>query len=130
MPRTNSPHGSEFFASKETSLSPLPLPRSVFSERGNEDKSFLVKGKALGGRRGVVEATGELLLLGKSSRETFLSSSLQPPFLPVSTPAFSQRPSSYYVDPSDVVYFTSILRPLPISEGGETPFRYERIRFR
>lgn len=68
------------------------FPWSVFSERGNEDKSFLVKGKALRGRRGVVEATGELLLSTANPRREvpLLFSPSLLPFLPlsVSTPAF------------------------------------------
>lgn len=85
--RTNSPHGSlnPSFQKKHL-LFPFPFPWSVFSERGNEDKSFLVKGKASRGRsnrwtppiRGKSSARGSSPLLSYS------------PFLPlsVSTPAF------------------------------------------
>lgn len=63
----------------------------MFSERGNEDKSFLVKGKALGERRGVVEATGELLLLSTANPLAKPSSPLlsNHPFSP--SPRFNSR---------------------------------------
>lgn len=89
--RTNSPHGSlnPSFQKKHL-LFPSPFPWSVFSERGNEDKSFLVKGKALRGRRGVVEATGELLLSAANPRRELPLLLSYSPFLPlsVSTPPF------------------------------------------
>lgn len=92
--RTNSLHGSlnPSFQKKHL-LFPSPFPWSVFSERGNEDKSFLVKGKALRGKEGSwkqpVNSSYPRQILG----ESFLSSSLllsYSPFLPlsVSTPPF------------------------------------------
>lgn len=128
--RTNSPHGSlnPSFQKKHL-LFPSPFPWSVFSERGNEDKSFLVKGKALRGRRGVVEATGELLLSAANPRRE-LPLLLSPPLLFTLSPTLcfhspfflnGPPPTPYYVDPSDVLYhFTSILRLLPGEEGRET----------
>lgn len=44
--KTNSPQGSVNHSVQKKHLSPLLFPWSVFSERGNEDKSFLVKGEA------------------------------------------------------------------------------------
>lgn len=92
--RTNSPHGSlnPSFQKKHL-LFPSPFPWSVFSERGNEDKSFLVKGKALREKRGRGSNRWTPPIRGKSSARASsppLSSSPTHPFSHslVSTPPF------------------------------------------
>lgn len=94
-------------------FSPFPSLDLCFLSAVTRTSRSSLRGKPREG-----EATGELLLSAANPRREvpLLFSPTHPsshsPFL---LPLFSRQPSStpYYVDPSDVLYFTSILRPLP-----------------
>lgn len=140
--RTNSLHGSlnPSFQKKHL-LFPSPFPWSVFSERGNEDKSFLVKGKALRGKEGSwkqpVNSSYPRQILG----ESFLSSSpihlFSHSLFPL--PLFSQWPSSYPLLCWSIGCSLPLYKYIATSSGGGRKgnilvrgpfFHYERICLR
>lgn len=94
-------------------FSPFPSLDLCFLSAVTRTSRSSLRGKPREG-----EATGELLLSAANPRREvpLLFSPTHPSsHSPFPLPLFSRQPSStpYYVDPSDVLYFTSILRPLP-----------------
>lgn len=116
---TNSPQGCGNPWVQTKHLSPFPSVDLCFLSVVTRTSRCSLRGKP-GEKRGL-EATGELRIRSKSSAKG--SSSCLYPFptlfpLPLFPPLSS---GLYYVDPADVVYFTSILRALLFLRANEPP---------